>query len=53
MNVDLKFDSEGFRLAALEWWDSNICHFESQQDAQERMDEWYKNNVARFTEVKV
>jgi len=53
LKFKVEFDADGFRLAALEWWDSNICYFEGQQDAQDQLDLWLTCNMSRFTEVVV
>ena len=51
--MDLKFDAESFRLAAMEWWYDNITNFESQQDANDCLDEWMSANIGRFAGVEV
>jgi len=53
MDIDVKFDAESFRLAAMEWWYDNITNFESQQDANDCLNEWVSSNVGRFIEVGV
>jgi hypothetical protein len=53
MNANIKFDVEGFREATYKWFDENIEDFESQQDADECLNEWLTANVGRFTEVLV
>ena len=51
--MDLKFDAEGFRAAAMEWWHDNITNFESHQDAHDCLYEWLSANIGRFVGVEV